>query len=170
VFGNTDLDARNFFDSKRAPFHQNMFGGTLGGPLYIPCPYNTDKNKTFFFISEGWNNRQGPQLVNFTSPPQSTFTATTLTAVERQGIFNTTITDPWPAARFPQQCNPCQPHRSQRDSSAESLLSPPEQHRKLELCHLTRQREQVAGRYSEARPANCLKPLAHVAICARRLA
>jgi hypothetical protein len=100
VFGNTDLDARNFFDSKRAPFHQNMFGGTLGGPLYIPCPYNTDKNKTFFFISEGWNNRQGPQLVNFTSPPQSTFTAATLTAVERQGIFNTTIRDPWLAARL----------------------------------------------------------------------
>ena len=30
----------------------NDFGWTLGGPLYIPKHYNTDKNKTFFFVSE----------------------------------------------------------------------------------------------------------------------
>jgi hypothetical protein len=94
IFGNTNLDARNFFDSKRAPFHQNMFGGTLGGPIFIPGHYNTDKNKTFFFVSEGWNYRQGPQIANYTSPPQSTFTATTLTAAQRQGVFTTAIKDP----------------------------------------------------------------------------
>ncbi|HEY3936466.1 MAG TPA: hypothetical protein VGL97_03510, partial [Bryobacteraceae bacterium] len=82
-FGNRDLDARNFFDSHRAPFNQNMFGFTIGGPIV--------KNKTFFFVSEGWNRRQGPQLVSFTAPPQSTFTATTLTQAQRNGIFNTTI-------------------------------------------------------------------------------
>jgi hypothetical protein len=94
VFGNTDLDARNFFDSKRAPFNQNMFGVTLGGPIFVPGKYNRDKNKTFFFISEGWNRRQGPQIVNYTSPPQSTFTATTLTAAQRAGIFSGTIKNP----------------------------------------------------------------------------
>jgi len=30
----------------------NDFGGTLGGPVYIPGHYNKDKNKTFFFFSE----------------------------------------------------------------------------------------------------------------------
>ncbi len=94
VLGNSDLDARNFFDIHRSPFHQNFFGGTIGGPIFIPGHYNHDKNKTFFFVSEGWNQRQGPQLVNFTSPPQSTFTATTLTAAQRAGIFNTTLKDP----------------------------------------------------------------------------
>jgi Carboxypeptidase regulatory-like domain/TonB-dependent Receptor Plug Domain len=68
VLGNSDLDARNFFDIHRSPFHQNFFGGTIGGPIFIPGHYNHDKNKTFFFVSEGWNQRQGPQLVNFTSP------------------------------------------------------------------------------------------------------
>jgi hypothetical protein len=32
-FRNTALDARNYFSQKRAPFHQNQFGGTIGGPI-----------------------------------------------------------------------------------------------------------------------------------------
>ncbi|MBV9082098.1 MAG: TonB-dependent receptor, partial [Acidobacteriaceae bacterium] len=106
VFGNTDLNARNFFDSRRAKFQQNMFGVTLGGPIYIPGYYNTDKNKTFFFISEGWNRRQGPQLVNYTTPPQSTFTATTLTAAQRQGIFTSSIRVPGTSNTFPNNTIP----------------------------------------------------------------
>jgi hypothetical protein len=39
---NTDLDARNFFSPTRAPFHQNQFGGTFGGPIH--------KDKVFFFV------------------------------------------------------------------------------------------------------------------------
>ena len=38
---NTDLDARGFFDPERAPYHQNQFGGTVGGPI--------KKDKFFFF-------------------------------------------------------------------------------------------------------------------------
>lgn len=38
---NTALDARGFFDPERAPYHQNQFGGTLGGPI--------KKDKVFFF-------------------------------------------------------------------------------------------------------------------------
>ena len=30
---NTDLDARGYFDPRRAAFRQNQFGGTLGGPI-----------------------------------------------------------------------------------------------------------------------------------------
>ena len=118
VFGNTDLNARNFFDSHRATFQQNMFGVTLGGPIYIPGHYNASKNKTFFFISEGWNRRQGPQLVNFTSPPQSTFTATTLTAAQRQGIFTSGIKIPGTNNLFPNKTIPT----SQIDPNALALL------------------------------------------------
>jgi hypothetical protein len=118
VFGNTDLDARNFFDSKRSPFNQNMFGFTLGGPIFIPGHYNHDKNKTFFFVSEGWNRRQGPQLVNYTSPPQSTFTATTLTAAQRAGIFTGTIKNP-AGGTFPNGTIPA----SKIDPNALALLN-----------------------------------------------
>lgn len=34
-----------------APLHYNNFGGTAGGPVYIPKVYN-GRNKTFFFFSE----------------------------------------------------------------------------------------------------------------------
>jgi len=118
VFGNTNLNARNFFDSRRAKFQQNMFGVTLGGPIYIPGHYNTSKNKTFFFVSEGWNRRQGPQLVNFTSPPQSTFTATTLTASQRQGIFPGSIKIPGTSNNFPNKHDSRQPDRSECPGSA----------------------------------------------------
>ncbi len=42
---NDDLDARNFFEpagQPKAPFRQNQFGGTFGGPI--------KHNKTFFFM------------------------------------------------------------------------------------------------------------------------
>src|SRR5579864_2480575 len=49
---NNTLDARNYFDpvGKGAPpYEQYQFGGTFGGPAYIPGLYN-GKNRTFFFV------------------------------------------------------------------------------------------------------------------------
>jgi hypothetical protein len=34
------------------PLRYNNFGWTVGGPVYIPGHYNTDKSKTFFFVSQ----------------------------------------------------------------------------------------------------------------------
>ena len=34
------------------PLRWNDFGGTVGGPIFIPNKFNKDKNKTFFFFSE----------------------------------------------------------------------------------------------------------------------
>jgi Carboxypeptidase regulatory-like domain len=48
---NTVFDARNYFlptTSPKANFHQNQFGGDIGGPVVIPHLYN-GRNKTFFF-------------------------------------------------------------------------------------------------------------------------
>jgi Carboxypeptidase regulatory-like domain/TonB-dependent Receptor Plug Domain len=45
-FRNNALDARNYFNKvgeQRAPFHNNQFGGSLGGPIV--------KNKTFFYLN-----------------------------------------------------------------------------------------------------------------------
>lgn len=48
---NNAFDARNFFSPSTPVLKQNIFGGSIGGPLYIPGHYNTDKTKTFFFAS-----------------------------------------------------------------------------------------------------------------------
>ena len=45
----------------RRQFHQNDYGGDVGGPVYIPKIYN-GRNKTFFFFNfEGQKYRTGGQ-------------------------------------------------------------------------------------------------------------
>ena len=121
INGVDKVDARNFFDNTRAPFKQNVFGFTIGGPIFIPRHYNPDKNKTFFFVSEAWNRRRGPQLVNFTSPPQSTFTAQTVDPLPRQGNFTglAAVKDPTTNAPFPGNIIPA----NRIDPNATALLS-----------------------------------------------
>ena len=57
-FRNNVLAANNFFNNAatpqvaRPPLRYNDFGYTIGGPVFIPNRYNTNKNKTFFFFSE----------------------------------------------------------------------------------------------------------------------
>ena len=49
---NSALDSRNYFDPRdhgTPPYEQYQFGGTLGGPVYIPNVYN-GRNRTFFFV------------------------------------------------------------------------------------------------------------------------
>jgi hypothetical protein len=55
---NDALDASNFFAAgQKTPLKQNIFGFSLGGPLYIPGHYNTQRQKTFFFVNEQWRSR-----------------------------------------------------------------------------------------------------------------
>jgi hypothetical protein len=52
-FRNESLDARPYFlpkSSQKPTFHQNQFGGALGGPVWIPKLYN-GRDKTFFFVA-----------------------------------------------------------------------------------------------------------------------
>ncbi|HYZ84432.1 MAG TPA: TonB-dependent receptor [Bryobacteraceae bacterium] len=49
-FRNEALNARGFFSAKRAVVRQNDFGGTAGGPVYLPKVYD-GRNKAFFFFS-----------------------------------------------------------------------------------------------------------------------
>jgi hypothetical protein len=51
-YRDTFLNNGNYFSLTRPPFHQNLFGGTLGGPVI--------KNKLFFFVAyQGFRNRTG---------------------------------------------------------------------------------------------------------------
>jgi hypothetical protein len=72
---NNDLDARNFFNAAgvalQPPYHQNQFGGSMGGPIV--------HNKLFFFTDyEGFRKEQGTNTSVNTVP----------TAAERQGNFS----------------------------------------------------------------------------------
>jgi Carboxypeptidase regulatory-like domain/TonB-dependent Receptor Plug Domain len=52
TFANNGGGALNFKPTSRPKLRYNDFGGTIGGPVYIPGIYNTERNKTFFFFSE----------------------------------------------------------------------------------------------------------------------
>ncbi len=70
------LNARNFYLPQPDQFHQNQFGGTIGGPIW--------KNHTFFFFSyQGTRNREP-------DTPGRSFaggTVNVFTAAQRNGLF-----------------------------------------------------------------------------------
>lgn len=89
---NEMFNARNYFDQPdpvpqgytgkrkyRTPLYRRLdFGGTVGGPLYIPHLYNTNKTKTFFFFSEEIRREKTPVNYNQAVP----------TMAERSGDFS----------------------------------------------------------------------------------
>jgi len=67
---NEAFNARNYFDAPgRAPLYRRQdFGGTVGGPLFIPKIYNNKKDKTFFFFSEEFRLEKTPVDYNQAVP------------------------------------------------------------------------------------------------------
>jgi len=67
---NEMFNARNYFDQPgRTPLYRRQdYGGTVGGPLYIPRTYNTKKDKTFFFFSEELRMEKTPVDYNQAVP------------------------------------------------------------------------------------------------------
>jgi len=84
---NEAFNSRNFFDvvyasptvpgevgggqifGNKAPLYRRQdFGGTVGGPLYIPGVFNTRKDKTFFFFSEEFRLEKTPTEYNQAVP------------------------------------------------------------------------------------------------------
>ena len=84
-FRNSKLDANNFFTNragvKLASFKRNQFGGSFGGPIYLPKVYN-GKNKTFFFTDYEGQRRRRSSTAQHTVP----------TDLERRGDFSQTYT------------------------------------------------------------------------------
>lgn len=89
-FRNEAMNARNYFDqTTKAPlYRRNDFGGTFGGPIWIPGHYNEKKDKTFFFFSEEARIEKSP------SELQSNFNAAVPTLAERQGDFSDVCPSP----------------------------------------------------------------------------
>ena len=61
------------------PYKKHDFGYTIGGPVYIPNHYNSDKKKTFFFWSQEWRREKNPNEIDQNVP----------SAAERSGNFST---------------------------------------------------------------------------------
>jgi hypothetical protein len=66
-FRNSALDANNWTrnhspqastSSGPAPYRFNQYGFDIGGPVFIPKRFNTDRNKLFFFWGEEWIKRR----------------------------------------------------------------------------------------------------------------
>jgi hypothetical protein len=82
---NDAFNATPFFQTTVPAYKKNDFGYTLGGPIYIPGHYNTNKQKTFFFWSQEWRRDRVPSLFPVTTVPSS---------AERQGNFNDLCPNP----------------------------------------------------------------------------
>ena len=78
---NANTFQSNLAGAAKAPIHFNEYGGTVGGPVWLPKVYN-GKQKTFFFFSYEGIRNQDPR---FTS-------RSVLTADERTGDFSQSYT------------------------------------------------------------------------------
>ncbi|HWB97726.1 MAG TPA: carboxypeptidase regulatory-like domain-containing protein, partial [Bryobacteraceae bacterium] len=91
---NNALNAWNFFATSDDGLKRNQFGGSLGGPVWIPKLYN-GRDHTFFFVSyQETRQVQRP----------STSNTTVLTAAQRVGDFSaygSPIIDPLTNQPFP---------------------------------------------------------------------
>lgn len=86
-FKNDKLNANdwnsNRFGQRKGVFHENVFGGSFGGPVYIPKIYDGHDKTFFFFNYEGGRYRSGSNARLAGVP----------TDLERQGDFSQTLID-----------------------------------------------------------------------------
>ncbi len=79
---NANLFQTNLIGGAVAPVHFNEWGGTFGGPVYLPKLYH-GKDKTFFFVSYDDTHNMNPLGSGSISVP---------TALERTGDFSQSFT------------------------------------------------------------------------------
>ncbi len=93
------------------PYKKHDFGYTVGGPVYIPRLYNTEKKKTFFFWSEEWRREKNPNAVSQNVP----------SVAERGGDFS----DLCPGPDCPNVPNPAAVPISAVGQALEALIPTP---------------------------------------------
>jgi outer membrane receptor protein involved in Fe transport len=77
------LNANSFFNNrnnvKKNPYRYRINGFSIGGPVYIPKTFNTNKDKLFFFFSQEYVGMKKDYGERFSNMP---------TALERSGDFS----------------------------------------------------------------------------------
>ena len=99
-FRNDVFNANSFINNRagisRRILRYNDFGGTIGGPFFIPNFYNQNKEKTFFFFSEEVRRVTTPvaltSIVPTTQERQGNFQFPVCTAVSATGACTATGT------------------------------------------------------------------------------
>jgi Carboxypeptidase regulatory-like domain/TonB dependent receptor len=96
-FRNSALDARNFFNTSgepKAPFHNNQFGGSVGGPII--------KDKTFFFLDyEGQQEKVGVVTLACVPEPARIAFDEAMNGAPNPVIAALLARNPWPAPDHP---------------------------------------------------------------------
>jgi hypothetical protein len=108
----------NISNTPRGKDRNNIGGYTLGGPLFVPHKFNSNKDKLFFFTSaELWHNFS-PNSGNYLMP----------TALEKQGNFSQSVNngggaevviDPLTHVQFPGNIIPA----NRQNSDGQKILS-----------------------------------------------
>lgn len=93
---NKNSEISNGLPNTPGVYHQNVYGFTVGGPVYIPKVYNEDKKKTFFFYSEDWHKINTAGSSETLNPP---------TTAEVGGTFAGNITSLYPQATYDASSN-----------------------------------------------------------------
>jgi Carboxypeptidase regulatory-like domain len=115
---NDAFNGRNYFNrppEPKAGYKKNDYGYTIGGPIFIPGHYNTNKEKTFFFWSQEWRKE---------SVPGQTFNLPVPSLANRNGNF----TDLCPGIDCPHLPNTTTPYPSNQvplnpnDPNVQALL------------------------------------------------
>ncbi|HTA81224.1 MAG TPA: carboxypeptidase regulatory-like domain-containing protein [Terracidiphilus sp.] len=88
---NKQSEISNGLPNQPGVYHQNVYGFTFGGPVYIPRVYNEAKTKTFFFYSEDWHKINQAGTSSTLNPP---------TTNEANGVFAGDITAQYPQATY----------------------------------------------------------------------
>lgn len=83
---NDAFDARAFNAIQKQKLRFNNFGWNLGGPVYIPGRFNTDKSKLFFFVSQEFKRLRQGAINTWTVP----------TLAQRNGDFSSLPAAQWP--------------------------------------------------------------------------
>ena len=114
---NDALDSANFFENvtgtKKSKLRLNNFGGTVGGPFWIPGLYNQDKTRDFFFVSTEFRREVRGNVAHDNVP----------TVRQRQGILDPTCAAT-PAPCTPQPADPFEVPLSGEANIAPSLIDP----------------------------------------------
>ena len=94
------FDALSFFEDEKAPLDYYNLGWTLGGPVFVPNRWNTDRTRLFFFVGQEWKTNHTP-LTRISTVP---------TLEERSGDFrNSSLAapiDPLTGQPFPDRIVP----------------------------------------------------------------